>query len=64
MSDSQAPRIRRISIQGLFGVFDYVLPEFGKDDLGETVMATPAISADVIYMRGRKHLFAIGRKQP
>jgi outer membrane protein assembly factor BamB len=34
-----------------------------QNDLGETVMATPAISDDVIYMRGRKHLFAIGRKQ-
>ena len=33
-------------------------------DLGETVMATPAISGDAIYIRGRKHLFAVGRKQP
>ena len=33
-----------------------------ENDLGETVMATPAVSGDVIYMRGRKHLFAIGRK--
>ena len=33
-----------------------------ESDLGETVMVTPAISGDVIYMRGRKHLFAIERK--
>jgi outer membrane protein assembly factor BamB len=32
-------------------------------DLGETVMATAAISGDVIYLRGRKHLFAVGTKQ-
>ncbi|HTM47525.1 MAG TPA: PQQ-binding-like beta-propeller repeat protein [Bryobacteraceae bacterium] len=34
----------------------------GQNDLGETVMATAAISGDVIYLRGRKHLFAVGRK--
>ena len=34
-----------------------------ENDLGETVMATPAISGDVLYMRGGKHLFAIGAKQ-
>jgi hypothetical protein len=27
---------------------------------GETVMATPAISGGVLYIRGGKHLFAIG----
>lgn len=33
-----------------------------ENDLGETVMATPAISGDVLYIRGRKNLFAIGAK--
>lgn len=32
------------------------------NDLGETVMATAAIAGDVMYIRGRKHLFAIGGK--
>jgi outer membrane protein assembly factor BamB len=31
-------------------------------ELGETVMATPAISGDVLYIRGGKHMFAIGPK--
>lgn len=31
-----------------------------ENDLGETVMATPAISDGVLYIRGGKHLFAIG----
>jgi outer membrane protein assembly factor BamB len=31
-----------------------------ENDLGETVMATPAISDSVLYIRGGKHLFAIG----
>jgi len=30
-----------------------------QNELGEQVMATPAISGDVLYIRGRKHLFAI-----
>jgi outer membrane protein assembly factor BamB len=30
-----------------------------ENELGETVMATPAISGDILYIRGRKHLFAI-----
>jgi outer membrane protein assembly factor BamB len=30
-----------------------------ENDLGETVMATPAISDGVLYIRGGKHLFAI-----
>jgi outer membrane protein assembly factor BamB len=34
----------------------------GENELGETVMATPAIAGDVLYIRGRKHLFAIGGK--
>ncbi len=33
-----------------------------ESDLGEPVMASPAISGDVLYMRGRAHLFAIGKK--
>ena len=31
-----------------------------QNDLGETVMATPAVSDGVLYIRGRKHLFASG----
>jgi outer membrane protein assembly factor BamB len=34
----------------------------GENDLGETVMATPAISDGVLYVRGRGHLYAIGSK--
>jgi len=33
-----------------------------QNELGETVMASPAIAGDVLYLRGRKHLFAIGTK--
>ena len=33
--------------------------------IGEPLMATPAISEGVIYVRGAEHLFAIGeKKQP
>jgi len=34
-----------------------------QNELGETVMATPAISDGVLYVRARKHLFAIGSKK-
>jgi hypothetical protein len=37
--------------------------QMALNELGETVMATPAISGGVIYMRGRKHVFAIGEKR-
>jgi outer membrane protein assembly factor BamB len=33
-----------------------------SNELGESVMATPAIAGDVLYVRGRYHLFAIGEK--
>ena len=33
----------------------------GENELGETVMATPAISDGVLYIRGRSHLFAIAK---
>ena len=33
-----------------------------ENELGETVMATPAISGDVLYIRGRKNLFAVGAR--
>jgi outer membrane protein assembly factor BamB len=33
-----------------------------ENDLGETVMATPAISEGVLFIRGGKHLFAIGAR--
>jgi outer membrane protein assembly factor BamB len=36
----------------------------GQNDLGEQVMATPAISGGVLYVRGRSHLFAIGANPP
>jgi outer membrane protein assembly factor BamB len=32
-----------------------------KSELGESCLATPAISAGTIYFRGQHHLFAIGR---
>ena len=31
-----------------------------ENELGETVMATPAISAGMLFLRGRSHLYAIG----
>jgi outer membrane protein assembly factor BamB len=34
----------------------------GENELGETVMASPAISGDVLYLRGQKTLFAIAAK--
>jgi hypothetical protein len=34
-----------------------------ENELGETVMATAAISGDVLYLRGQKHLFAIAAKK-
>ena len=34
----------------------------GEYDMGETVMASAAISGNVLYLRGRNHLFAIGRR--
>ena len=37
---------------------DYKL--LAQNELGETVMATPAIADGVLYFRGRKHLFAVG----
>lgn len=33
-----------------------------ENELGEPVMATPAIAGDVLYLRGRRHLWAIGVK--
>jgi len=33
-----------------------------ENDVNEQVMATAAISGDVLYLRGRSHLFAIGAK--
>jgi hypothetical protein len=34
----------------------------GENDIGETVMASAAISGNVLYVRGRNHLFAIGAR--
>ena len=30
--------------------------------MGEVVMATPAIAKDMLIVRGRHHVFALGRK--
>jgi outer membrane protein assembly factor BamB len=35
-----------------------------ESELGESVMATPAIAEDVLYIRGQRHLFAIGEARP
>jgi outer membrane protein assembly factor BamB len=35
-----------------------------QNELGETVMATPAISDGVLYIRAREHLFAVGDASP
>jgi outer membrane protein assembly factor BamB len=35
----------------------------GENELGETVMATPAIVDGVLFIRGRRHLFAIADKK-
>ncbi|MDJ0842318.1 MAG: PQQ-binding-like beta-propeller repeat protein [Acidobacteriota bacterium] len=35
--------------------------DVGTSELGETLMATPAISESVLYFRARHHLFAIGK---
>lgn len=32
------------------------------NDMGEAMMATPAISAGVIFVRGQNHLFAVEQK--
>jgi len=33
-----------------------------ENDLGEVLMATPAIAEGTLYVRGRKHLFALGTR--
>jgi hypothetical protein len=41
-------------------------PEYkllAENEIGETAMATPAISGGVLYMRGGRHLFAIRARQ-
>jgi outer membrane protein assembly factor BamB len=41
-------------------------PEYkllAENELGETVMATPAIADSVLYIRGGRHLFAVGAKR-
>ncbi len=35
----------------------------GENELGEQVMASPAISDGVLFLRGRSHLYAIGEKR-
>ncbi|MDX2151201.1 MAG: PQQ-binding-like beta-propeller repeat protein [Bryobacteraceae bacterium] len=36
--------------------------ELAVNKMGEPVMATPAASGDVLFVRGTRHLFAIGKK--
>lgn len=38
-----------------------VLKVLATNKVGEPLMATPALSAGVIYIRGSKHLFAVGK---
>ena len=33
-----------------------------KNDLGESVMATPAVADGRLYIRGKSHLFCIGER--
>ena len=37
--------------------------QLAENELGETVMASPAIAGGVLYVRGRNHLYAIGGKR-
>ncbi len=37
--------------------------EVARNELSEQVMASAAISGDILYIRGRRHLYAIGRKR-
>lgn len=37
--------------------------ELSRNELGETVMATPAVANGVLFIRGRQHLYAIGEKK-
>ena len=34
----------------------------GKNDIGESIVASPAISQGRIFLRGEKHLFCIGER--
>ena len=36
--------------------------ELGTGDVGELTDTTPALADSIIYIRGERHLFAIGRK--
>jgi hypothetical protein len=38
------------------------LQRVGRSPIGEELMATPAISEGVLYVRGMQHVFAIGAK--
>ena len=46
----------------------YVFPatdhfeQLGRNVLGETVTASPAVADGKLYIRGAEHLFCIGRK--
>jgi outer membrane protein assembly factor BamB len=47
-----------IYVIGADGEFEQV----AENDLGEVLMATPAIAEGTLYVRGQKHLFALGAK--
>jgi len=36
--------------------------ELARNKLGETTMATPAVSDGILYIRGRAHFYAIGAR--
>ena len=35
-----------------------------KNSMGEVVMATPAVSDGIIFVRGLKNLYAVGARKP
>ena len=39
------------------------LETLATNSMGETIMATPALSQGVMYVRGASTLFAVGRKR-
>jgi hypothetical protein len=41
-----------------------VFRHIATNSMGETLMATPAMSEGVMYVRGASTLFAIGRRRP
>jgi hypothetical protein len=53
-------------MDGAVSVFE-ASPTFkllGKSTMGEPVMATPAVSDNKLYIRGKTHLFCVGKVVP